>query len=206
MLRRTATLAAATLLAGGLSILPLPPAAAAPAPADDGYTVLAGGTYTLDPLANDETTPFSIGPLRLCGVVGLDRQKLHAQIVGDRLAVELVRGFSGRTRITYAACQGDERATATVTLQVVRLADVRARKVKGSKGRVVFANPNTVGLTVSWGSSTSGRPDARRVVPAQGRIVVSTKRSSLYWVAYAVHEGAVVTTGDGELRRLQRRR
>ncbi|WP_148613271.1 Ig-like domain-containing protein [Nocardioides rubriscoriae] len=185
------------------------PAQAAPRAAADSFALYAGGTYTVDPIANDDTVlslPPSSGPLSLCGVSGVDQQRVYVEQSGDSLVVEVSDTFQGTTRFSYEVCQGDQRDQGTVTLAVTRLQDLRAVKRKGTRGRVVFSNPNDVAVEVSWGSASSGRADASRTVPADRAITISTTRKSIYWVGLYSDQDVLVVVGDGVVTGLQRTR
>ncbi|MDO9455805.1 hypothetical protein [Nocardioides sp.] len=200
--RRRAALAVAGSVLAALVAVPAP-AFAAPVAHDDSYALYAGGTYTIDPIANDDTTLLSSGALSLCGISGVDQQKIYAEQSGDSIVVEVGEGFRGRTRITYEACQGSQRDSGTIILDVARLTDLTGAKKKRARGRVVFTDPNAVAVRVSYGSASSGRPDTTRTVPARRSITVSTSRRSIYWLGLFSDRGTIITVGDDVIRGLQ---
>lgn len=198
-------------LAGGLvaALVAVPaPAHAAPRATDDTFAMYAGGTYTIAPVANDESVfslPPTSGPLTLCGLGAVDGQRVYVEQVDDTLVVEVSDVFAGTVQIAYEVCQGNQRDAGTITLTVQRLRDVRAVKKKGTVGKVVFTNANRVPVDVTYGSASSGRRDATRTVAPSSSITVSTARRSIYWVGVHDDAGVVVTVGDGVLTGLQKR-
>ncbi|MCW2816825.1 MAG: hypothetical protein JWN84_4280 [Nocardioides sp.] len=199
-------------LAGGVvtALVAVPtPAHAAPRATDDAFAVYAGGTYTIDPIANDESVfslPPTSGPLTLCGLGGVDVQRVYVEQVDDTLVVEVSDVFAGTTQIAYEVCQGNQRDAGVITLTVRRLRDLRGVKKRGTRGKVVFSNANSVPVSVTYGSAQSGRRDATRTVAPSSSITVSTARRSIYWLGVHDDGGVVVTVGDGVLTGLQARR
>jgi hypothetical protein len=202
---RRAVLLATAALPIALLAAPAEPAHAAPIANDDTYRVLAGGTYTLTPTDNDETTFLSSGSLTFCGVTDFDPRQVYVEETESGILVEANESFRGTSTITYEACQRNARDEATISLDVVRLADVRAARVKGARGRVRFANPNATDLRLSYGSASSGRPDTTITLPARSSVTISTRRASIYWVAFHSQDGTVVTAGDGTVAGLQKK-
>ena len=62
--------------------------------------MLAGGTYTLTPVANDEKSFLSFGDLSLCGVGAFDAGRVYIEQVDDSLVVEVRAGSAVRPRST----------------------------------------------------------------------------------------------------------
>ena len=202
--RAVASLAAAATVGASVVVgLLAAPAHAALAPLDDRAAVYASGTYRLDVLANDEVTPSGSGDLTLCGVSGVDPQRLYVDVVGEELRVEVSDRFAGTTQFTYDACQGDSRESATVVLSVSRLVDVTAAKPPRTRGKVRFTNSNTVPVRVLWGGASGGRPDASRTVGARQTVTISTRRSAIFWIAQHLDGAVPIDTGDGTVRRLR---
>lgn len=205
MSRRTrAAVALGALLTTAVVAVPAP-ASAVPEPEPDRYRLYAGGVYTLTPLDNDDTSFLSSGELSLCGVSGVDDQRLQVQQAGDTLVVEALDTYRGTTTFSYQACQGDDARTSTVTLVVDRLADLRAAKKPRTRGKVLVTNSNAIPVRVTYGSATSGRSDATRTVPARGTITITTPRKVLYWLGLHDDAGVLVTVGDGVVEQVQKR-
>ncbi len=211
---------AGTLAAGMLAaVLATSGAAAASQPQDpsrpvanaDAYRVYSGGQYVVDVLENDDTTLLSGADPTLCGVSVDDgtQQALFAEIDRtDPSKVSLVTDplFSGVVRFTYDACQGEQRATGTVTLTVERLDSPTVAKKERRRAQITATNPNTVPLTILWASNQGQGVDGQREVPAGGRITIGVQRTRVFWVAYVRDQGAVVVVGDGTVDQIKRRR
>lgn len=206
MSRRTTRLAlalAGALASGALVFVPAP-AFAAPVAVDDEVAVYAGGTYTIDPLANDSTRfslPINNNPLSLCGFTNNDPNRVYVEQSGDQLVVQVRDAIAGTVEIPYDACQGSERASAVVHVDITRLADLTG--VKKRKGKVAFSNSNPVPVQVSWGSASGGRADATRNVLAGGTITIGTARKAIYWLALYFDDGVMIRVGDDTILNLQ---
>lgn len=188
------------------SVLAVPaPAFAAPTARPDSYTALAGGSYTLQPIANDEKGFLNFADLSLCGVSESDQTVVYLEQDGDDLLVEVRRGFVGTTQVRYDVCQGNDRSTGTITLRVIKVAELRGAKKQGVAGRVVFTNPNSVPLQVTYGSASSGKPDTSRTVPANGSLTIATTRPSLFWVARYLGDSQAIVAGDATITSVQSR-
>lgn len=186
--------------------VPTPATAVPPSAVADGYTVYAGGTYTLTPIANDEKGFLNFADLALCGVSAFDQGILYLEQVDNTIVIEVNRGFRGSTTIDYQVCQGNESDTGTITLTVDKVGELKAAKQKGVAGKVVFTNGNSVPVQVTYGSASSGKPDATKTVPANGTITIATKRASIYWVGVYVADDLRVIAGDATIKSVQSRR
>ncbi|WP_139983495.1 hypothetical protein [Nocardioides litoris] len=208
MSARTPALALAGLLAGPLlavtAVTTAAPAQAQVLPSDDVFLVYAGSRYTLAPLANDGAVG-DRGRPRLCGLRGGHPSRAYVETSGDRVVVEALGGWRGTLTYTYDVCDGESRASATMTVEVDALLDLRARRKRGAPGAFVVRNPNQVPVTVSWGSESSGRPSGTRSVPANRAVTLKVRQASAYWVGFVRDRGVVVTAGDGVVRGLRRR-
>lgn len=202
--RRTTRVAVAVASAAVAALVAVPAAAfAAPVANNDRYPMYAGGTYTIDPLTNDDTTVLSPEALSLCGISGVDWQRVYVERSGNSIVVEVRGDFRGRASITYEACQGNQRDSAVIIIDVARLADLKGVKKENTRGKVLFTNSNNVAINVTYGSASSGRSDASRTVPAGRSITVGTTRRSLYWVGLLSDDGVVINLGDETIYRVQ---
>jgi hypothetical protein len=202
--RRTTRIAAAVAGVAVAAVIAVPaPAFARPLPKADRYAMYAGGTYTVDPLDNDDISFLSSGALSLCGIRGVDTDKLYVVQSGDSLTIEVRDGIRGSSQITYDACQGNQRATSTITIAIAQLVDLSGVRKPNTKGKVLFTNRNDVAVQVTYGSDGSGRPDATRTVPAGRSITVATSRPSLYWVGLYSDDGVQILVGDNSIYKVQ---
>ncbi len=208
---RRAVLTAAGALAGvvaSASLAAPAPAGAAPQATPDVLAMYAGGTYRVDPVANDRSVfslPPTSGPLTLCGLGAVDGRRLFVEQTGNTLVVEVADDFQGTTRFSYEVCQGGQRAPGTVTIGVTRLQDVRAVKPPGTRRTVVFRNRNAVPVTVLYGRVSSARADATITVPAGRSTTITTSRRAIYWLGVYSDRGVLVVVGDGTVQRLRAR-
>lgn len=205
-----ASVAALTLSAPAVASAGEAPEGARPIPNDDRFQVYASGEYTLDVLANDETSLLSNGELTLCGVgVGEAAERvLFAEIDRldpSRVYVELNRNAEGMASFTYDACQGDQRATSTVTLDISLLLSPKVVKAK-RPGRIKATNRNEEALQILWGSNQSNVNDGRRSIAPGRTIVIKVRRTRIYWVSYLIDQGALIVAGDGTVRRIKKAR
>lgn len=223
MLLRPAALVSTLMLCLTMSVLPVlastPSAAAAspqapqrPVPNADSYTVLSSGGYALPVLENDETSLLSNGELTLCGVTvdEATQDLLYAEIDRDdpdRVYVETSRTAYGRVTFTYDACQGDRRATTTVTVTITRLLPPVVTKKKNRRAKVLVENPNAdVALRFRWGSPRTSDADGERGIGAGRRRTIAVARTRIYWVAYVRDQGSVVVAGDGTVAKIKKKR
>ena len=205
-----ASVATLTLAAPAVAAAGEPPTAARPIPADDRFSVYASGEYTLDVLANDEASMLSSGELTLCGVgVGEAAERvLYAEIDRvdpSRVYVELNRNAEGVASFTYDACQGNQRATSTVTLDISLLLSPKVVKAK-KPGRITATNRNEETLQILWGSNRSHVDDGQRSIAPGRKIAIKVRRTRIYWVSYLIDQGAVIVAGEGTLQRIKRAR
>lgn len=182
--------------------------ASRPVANDDSFSVYASGEYTLDVLGNDTTTLLSSGDLTLCGVTVDDttQQVLYAEI--DRtdpslIFVETNRNANGVVSFTYDACQGDQRDTSTVQVDISKLASPKVTKPR-KRGRITATNPNDVRLQILWGSNRNNVNDGRRGIRADRKVIIKVKRRRIFWVAYLVDQGTVVVAGEGTVKRIKK--
>jgi hypothetical protein len=210
--------ALSALVGLALPLLSFTPAAAEPGTVvarpianDDSFAVYASADYRFDVLANDRTTVLSSGELTLCGVSVDDvtQQVLYAEIDRDDpslIYLETKRTASGVVTFTYDACQGNSRDTSTVTVDISRLAPPKVRKHKLRRAKIVAVNPNEAALQIVWGSNRSNVSDGERSIPALGRIRITVKRTSIYWVAYLRDQGSIVIVGEGTVKKIKRKK
>lgn len=176
----------------------------------DSYAVYASGEYLLDVLANDDTTALSSGDLTLCGVGVSDEagRVLYAEIDRDdptRVYLETNRNADGVVSFTYDACQGKQRTTTTVTLDITRLVTPKVTKPR-KRGRITATNPNEATLQILWGSNRTSVSDGRRSIASGRRITIKVSRTRVYWVAYLVDQGSVIVAGEGTVSKIRRAR
>lgn len=215
--RRRAAGVLAALVGLGLPLLGSAPADAGPGTVpsqpiaeDDAFGVYASGEYTVDVLSNDTATGLVSDPLTLCAVTVGDQaqQLLYAEI--DRndptlVYLETKRTASGVVTFTYDVCQGDERDTSTVTVEITRLAAPKVRKLKNRPAQITARNPNEVGLKILWGSNRVNVNDGQRGIPAGRTVNISVKRTRIYWVAYLRDQGTIVVAGEGTIQKIKRK-
>lgn len=206
---RRAVLTAAGALVGVVATATLAgpaPASAAPQATADAFSMYAGGTYTVDPVANDRSVfslPQTSGPLTLCGLSGVDGRRLYVEQDGNTLVVEVADDLEGTTAFSYEVCQGDRRAPGTVTIDVARLRDVRATRPAGTRRTVRFTNRNPVPVTVLYGRVSSARADAVVTLPPGRSTTITTARRAIYWLGVHSDRGVVLVVGDGTVQRLR---
>lgn len=182
-----------------------------PVPSADAFAAFSGGVYTIDVLANDTTTILGTGPLTLCGVT-VDEQAGRSVYAGidatdaDLVHLETNPTADGIVTFTYDACQGSQRATETVTVDIARPQPLRVTKKPRHAGRLVVTNPNVGTVDVLWGSSTSATSDGRRSVPGRGSITIGVSRSTIAWVGYLPDRGATIVIGDGTVTGIKQRK
>lgn len=211
--RRVGLLLAAVSASLALGTVPAQAApggvSARPVPVPDGYRVLASGTYRLPVLANDEVGGLFPGELTLCGV-SVDEatsQALYVEIDRDdpaQVYLEVSPSATGLMTFSYDACEGRDRATVDVVLDVVRLEPPVVRKARKRRGQVVATNPNDVRVILQWGSNRTSVADGQRTLPPGRRVRIPVQRTRVYWVAYLSDQGAVVTVGDGTVSGIKR--
>lgn len=184
--------------------------ASRPVANDDSFSVYASGEYVLDVLANDTTTMLSTGDLTLCGVTvsAATQQVLYAEI--DRadpsqVFVEINRSAEGVVSFTYDACQGNQRDTSTVSVDISLLSSPKVTKPR-KRGRIRAANPNDAKLQILWGSNRNNVNDGQRSIGAGRKVTIEVNRRRIYWVAYLVDQGAVIVAGEGTVQRIKRAR
>lgn len=209
-----------TTLVAALAGLVLPalvvaPATAAPGPSsrplpqDDAYGVYASGEYTFPVLENDSTSILGDGELTLCGVTvdPATQQSLYAEIDRtdpSRVYLETRPTASGEVSFTYDACQGDRRATSTVTITITRLSSPTVAKKKNRRARITATNPNDAQVEIIWGSNQAHVNDGRRVIGAGRTVTIKVSRTRVYWVAFVRDQGAVVVVGDGTVQKIKK--
>lgn len=193
-----------TVVAAAAAFLVVPvPAIAAPIANADSYAVYSGGTYTLTPIANDGKTFLSFGDLSLCGVTSSDPNVVYLEQVDNTIVAEVRRGIRGETKISYEVCQGNDRATGVITLTITKITDLKGAKKAGVRGRVVFTNNSTVPVRVTYGSASSGKPDATRDVAAGKTLTIATTRKSIYWTGQYVDGESTILVGDATIKNVQ---
>lgn len=217
-LTRRARGAVVLAAAVGLCVPATAPAAAAPGvalrpvPNADVYRGFAGGAYTFAVLENDETRGlFDTGELSLCGVsvTGSTEQVLFAEIDRtdpSRVYVELNRTASGTAEFTYDACQGDRRATSTVSVVISRLTSPTVVKHRRKPGLIVVTNPNSSPMSIVWGSPRTNAIDGQRTVRPLRKVRIPVQRTRISWVAFVRDQGAVVSAGDGAVRGIKKQK
>ncbi|MGA8846997.1 MAG: hypothetical protein WB471_10325 [Nocardioides sp.] len=184
--------------------------AARPVANDDSFSIYASGEYILDVLSNDSTTLLGTGDLTLCGltVPKTVQQVLYAEIDRDdpsQIFVEANRNAKGVVRFTYDACQGDQRDTSTVRVDISLLASPKVTKAR-KRGRISANNPNDARLQILWGSNAMNVQDGERSIGPGRRVTIAVERRRVYWVAYLVDQGAVIVAGDGTVTKIKPRR
>ncbi len=138
-----------------------------PVATDDDVVLYAGERADLDPLANDT------GPgIRVCKLPPSGSGRLHYEYsdVAERLNLSAMpRTRAGEHRIGYAACAGDERATATVHVTVLARPAVTVTKTS-RPGRLRVTNPADVPIQFEYGHPNEEllSHDDRFRVPAGG--------------------------------------
>lgn len=215
---RPSTIVSTLLLCLTATVLPVlapAPSLAAPqrpVPNADSYTVLSSGGYALPVLDNDETSVLSNGELTLCGVTVDEETQdlLYAEIDRDdpsRVYVETSRTAYGRVTFTYDACQGDRRATTTVTVTIIRLLPPTVTKKQNRRAKILVENPNTdATLLFRWGSPRTATADGEKGVRAGRRKTIKVTRTRIYWVAYVRDQGSIVIAGDGTVNKIRKAR
>lgn len=173
-----------------------------PIPTADTFAAYAGGTYTIDVLANDTTSFMSQGPLSLCGVTVSDQVGRSVFAAIDETDPNLVyietnRTSDGTVQFSYDACQGSQRKTSTVTLTVSRPQPLVVEKKKNRPGKLVVSNPNAGSVMVLWGSDRTATSDGKRSVPGTGSIIIDVDRPRIAWLGYLSDDGATIIVGDG---------
>jgi hypothetical protein len=176
--------------------------AARPLPAADAYRAYSAGAYSFPVLANDRVGGLFPGELTLCGV-SVDaetQQSLYAEIDRTdptRVYVEVDRTAEGIVTFTYDACEGGDRRSTTVLVDIVRLDSPAVAKPRGSRGVFTATNPNDARLTIQWGGTRESVADGRRAIRPGRTVRIEVTRSRIYWVAYLRDQGSLVVAGDG---------
>lgn len=168
----------------------------------DTFAAFAGGTYTIDVLANDSTSLLSQGSLSLCGVHIDDQtgRTIFAEIDETNpnlVYLETNRTADGNVTFSYDACQGTQRATSVVTVTISKPEPLSVTKKKATRGKLVVKNPNAGAVRVLWGSNRNATSDGNRNVPGRGSIVMKVDRPRIAWVGYLQDRGATIVVGDG---------
>lgn len=176
--------------------------AARPVPQADSYRAYSSGAYSFAVLANDEVEGPFAGELTLCGV-SVDeatQQSLYAEIDRTdptRVYVEVKRTAQGIVTFTYDACDGDQRRSTRVLIDIVRLEAPVVGKPRRARGVFTATNPNDARLTIQWGGTRETVADGRRGIRPGRTVRIDVARTRIYWVAYVRDQGSLVVAGDG---------
>ena len=194
---RPARALVAVLAAAGITLSLMAPAVAdevsdAPVTVDDQVTIGGTTTEVVDVLDNDSDP--NGDDLALCRFTVADDVPVFVDLVDDMLYISPYANTSGTYEVTYYACDFDYLTPGTLTVEVVKVPLVRAKKL-ARPGRVRFKNPGPKPVVVLYGDRNEQRPDGRvRVAPGQAE-KVTVMRKRIDWVAFVRRTGAYAGKG-----------
>lgn len=173
----------------------------APVTVDDQVRVVGTATEVVAVLDNDSDPDGD--DLALCRFTVPDDVPVFVDRVDDVLYISPHANVSGTYEITYYACDFDHLTPGTLTVEVIEMPHVRARKL-ARPGRVRFENPGPRPVVVLYGDRREERPDGRVRLKAGATAKVSVTRKRLYYVAFVLRTGAFA--GEGVVKHIKRPR
>lgn len=192
------------LVVGALSLALLIPTPAiardldgAPVTTDDTIEIDGFSTNLADVLAND-TDP-DADKLAICRVTVPKKVPIYVDNVDDVLYVSSFENVTASYDVTYYACDFEHLTAGTLTVNVTKVPEVRAKKLK-RPGRLKFTNPGTKKVVVLYGSRRELNPDGRVRIAGGDSAKVTVTRKKIYFVAFVRRTGSLA--GEGTIKHI----
>ncbi len=190
---------AAAFAAAALSLSLFAPTAAiadeatdAPVTMDDTIEVEGGGFNGVDVLAND-TDPNG-DELAVCRLDVPDDLPIFAEIFDGQVFISSYENKTASFDITYYACDFDYLTPATLTINVTKIPEVKAKKLK-KPGKVKFTNPGSKKVVVLYGDRREDQPDGQVGVAPMKSETVKVIRKKLFYIAFVRRTGSFAGQG-----------
>lgn len=164
----------------------------APVTVDDTVMLDGNSTQAVDVIANDSDP--NGDDVTVCRVSVPKGAPLYVDAVDDLLYVSSTTNKTATYEITYYACDFDYLTPATLTVEVTKVPEIEATKLR-RPGLVRFTNPGTKKVVVLYGSRKKSQPDGKVKVAPQKSETVSVIRKKLYYVAFVRGSGSFAGSG-----------